>query len=55
MEFYENMGFVKVDECHIPLLRTWGDEGVYTHVAMVREPKVAGDKSAHAEASNEES
>lgn len=40
---YEKHGYVKVAECEVPL---WACEieGVYTHVAMVREPKAATGK-----------
>ena len=37
MKLYESLGFVEVDEFHIDL-RDCGLEGLYTHVAMVREP-----------------
>ncbi len=40
---YEKHGYVKVDECKVPLWAC-GLEGVYTHVAMVREPKAATGK-----------
>jgi ribosomal protein S18 acetylase RimI-like enzyme len=38
---YEKMGFVKVDECSVSL-ELAGGEGVYTQIAMVREPKAGG-------------
>ena len=34
----EELGFVRMDECHIDLT-LGGLEGIYTHVAMVREPR----------------
>lgn len=34
----EELGFVRMDECQIDLT-LGGLEGMYTHVAMVREPK----------------
>ena len=43
---YEKHGYVKVDECHVDL-GVCGLEGIYTHVAMVREPKaVTGTKDS---------
>lgn len=44
---YEKHGYVKVAECEVPL---WGCglEGVYTHVAMVREPKTVAGKQLKA-------
>lgn len=38
VKLYERLGFKKVDICHVDLTLC-GLEGVYTHVAMVREPK----------------
>lgn len=34
---YEKVGYVKVGECKIDL-QVCGLEGIYTHVAMIREP-----------------
>lgn len=34
----EELGFVRMDECHVDLT-LGGLEGMYTHVAMVREPR----------------
>jgi hypothetical protein len=38
--YYAKFGFEKVSEARHDLSK-WGGEGVYTHVFMVREPKVA--------------
>ena len=46
MALYEKHGYVKVDECVVPL-GVCGLEGVYTHVAMVREPKIVVVKKEH--------
>ena len=43
MALYEKHGYVRVSESEIPL-QVCGLEGVYTHVAMVREPKAVVGK-----------
>lgn len=40
---YENIGYVKVDECEVGL-GLCGLEGVYTLVAMIREPKAVAEE-----------
>lgn len=46
VKLYERLGFQKVDECHVDLTMC-GLEGMYTHVAMVREPKKIGGGGKH--------